>query len=215
MPTLWGVGMRVTVNHPPPIDGGYHLVRMGDKFDNLYVVRSGSFKGSTIDLDGREHILGFFMPGDLIGFDAIQTGKYYTDIVALQKSSICAIPYAGLSRQFTEIPQLASRLLQMMSKSLASRETLAGDYSAEERCASFLAGMSDRFNGLGYSAIVFNLPMARSEIAKSLRLASETVTRVFARFIDDCVISVKGREITILDRSKLDHIASRMGPLSI
>jgi CRP/FNR family transcriptional regulator, anaerobic regulatory protein len=207
--------VEAIASHPAPVHANAHVARIGDSFRDLCVVRAGSFKAYATDTAGREQVLGFFMPGELIGFDAIETGRYRANLMALQTASLCVIPYAALSALFAEIPHLAGYFLRIMSKKLADNELLSGDYTAEERCAAFLIGMSERFSVLGYSSTGFNLPMSRRDVANYLRLAPETVTRVFARFAKDGLLRVKGREITLLDRGRLDEVASCMGPLGI
>jgi CRP/FNR family transcriptional regulator len=49
--------------------------------------------------------------------------------------------------------------------------------------------------------------MPRADIANYLRLAPETVSRLFRRFRDDGLLRVSGREIEILDRPRLGKFA--------
>jgi len=49
--------------------------------------------------------------------------------------------------------------------------------------------------------------MPRADIANYLRLAPETVSRLFRRFRDDALVRVRGREIEIVDRGRLQKIA--------
>ena len=53
-----------------PIHGGDHLYRSGDAFQAIYAVRSGYLKTYVIDDTGREQVLGFHLPGELVGLDA-------------------------------------------------------------------------------------------------------------------------------------------------
>ena len=151
--------------HGAVVHEGIHLSRVGDPFNNVYAVRSGSFKAYVDDVNGREHVLGFFTPGELIGFDAVSTGSIHANVVALETSSISIIPFAELDRLFSITPGLLSRVMRMMSESLSRSETLAGDYTAEERVSAFLCGLSRRFSERGYSGKSFNLVMSRRDIA--------------------------------------------------
>lgn len=200
---------------PRLIHEGEHLARIDDLFLNLHIIRSGSFKAYTVDSDGREHVRNFFMTGQLIVLDAIQGGRYLSNLVAMETSISSRMSYVALKALFPEIPGLAGYILDLMSKAVGASEILAGDYSAEERCAAFITGLAEHFGELGWSPSAFNLVMSRRDIANHLRLAPETVTRIFKRFSDSRLIIVKGREITLLDRKKLDAMASCMGPLSM
>ena len=50
---------------------GETLFEAGDEFNAVYAIRSGFFKTSVIDGDGREQVTGFFMGGELLGMDGI------------------------------------------------------------------------------------------------------------------------------------------------
>ena len=50
---------------------GSYLYKAGDPFDAIYPIRAGFFKSRVLSPDGREQIIGFPMPGDVLGFDAI------------------------------------------------------------------------------------------------------------------------------------------------
>lgn len=49
--------------------------------------------------------------------------------------------------------------------------------------------------------------MPRRDIANYLRLATETVSRVFKRFQDDGLIKVERRDIRLLDIGRLNELA--------
>ena len=48
--------------------------------------------------------------------------------------------------------------------------------------------------------------MARSDIANFLGLAVETVSRVFTRFQNQCIINARGREIELLNVEALQMV---------
>jgi CRP/FNR family transcriptional regulator len=50
--------------------------------------------------------------------------------------------------------------------------------------------------------------MPRTDIANYLRLAPETVSRLFRRFQDDSLIRVRGRDLEVCDRHGLEALAA-------
>ena len=60
---------------------GEALFNAGDEFHSIYAVRSGFFKTTILNEDGREQVTGFNMPGELIGMDGIGTGSYSYNFV--------------------------------------------------------------------------------------------------------------------------------------
>lgn len=83
------------VRPPALIHKDQHLARIDDRLIDLHVVQSGSFKAYALDSDGREHVRDFLMPGQLIGLDAIETGHYRANIMALETSSTCSVSYCS------------------------------------------------------------------------------------------------------------------------
>src|SRR5688572_20479383 len=65
---------------------GEALFNAGDEFKTVYAIRSGFFKTSVVDGEGREQVTGFFMGGELIGLDGIGTGQYNGAAIALEDS---------------------------------------------------------------------------------------------------------------------------------
>ncbi|HEX5693547.1 MAG TPA: helix-turn-helix domain-containing protein, partial [Arenimonas sp.] len=77
---------------------------------------------------------------------------------------------------------------------------------AHERVALFLHGLSERFKLLGQPHDIFTLPMSREDIASYLGLVIETVSRTLTKLQDEGVIAVRGRQLKILDRDRLDGL---------
>jgi CRP-like cAMP-binding protein len=50
---------------------GESVFSAGDEFRAIYAVRSGFFKSSLNDGEGREQVTGFFMGGELMGLEGI------------------------------------------------------------------------------------------------------------------------------------------------
>jgi len=75
---------------------GQYLYEVGDPFDALYVVRSGSIKATFIAADGTEQISGFYLPGEMVGLDGIESQEHVTSAEALETCSVCVFPFATL-----------------------------------------------------------------------------------------------------------------------
>lgn len=55
------------IKRAKPLQKNASVFETGDKFTSLYAVRSGALKSFTLDLSGEEHVVGFFLPGEIIG----------------------------------------------------------------------------------------------------------------------------------------------------
>ncbi|MGE5624535.1 MAG: fumarate/nitrate reduction transcriptional regulator Fnr [Bacillota bacterium] len=201
------------VTRSNPLHEGEHLFRVNDPFKAVFAVRSGTFKSYSVDSEGREHVLGFHLPGELLGLDAIYPERHMSNAVALDTAAVCILPYPDLAALAGKIDGLRGQLFRLLSKDLADATALAGDFTAEERIAAFLVGFSRRFALRGFSPKEFNLTMSRRDIANYLRLAPETVSRVFTRFEKDKLIGVERRTVKLLDPVKLRTLSQCMGEM--
>jgi CRP/FNR family transcriptional regulator len=188
---------------------GESLFAAGDEFKTIYSIRSGFFKSSLVDGEGREQVTGFFMGGELLGMDGIGAGRYQGTAVALEDSEVCVMPYALIEDMARVVPALQRRLYAVLSREIARDHgvmMLLGSMRAEERLATFLLNLSKRFTARGYSPSDFHLRMTRDELGSYLGLKLETVSRLFSRFHDDGLIEVQQKHVRILDAARLEQV---------
>ncbi len=87
------------------------------------------------------------------------------------------------------------------------------DFSAaEERLASFALNLSVRLELRGLCGRNFALAMCRADIGNYLRLATGTVSRIFARFQRDRLLRVDRRQVEVVDMAGLREVAQSAIP---
>ena len=188
---------------------GETIFGAGDEFAAVYAIRSGFFKTSVVDGEGREQVTGFFMGGELLGMDGIGAGRHNGTAVALEDSEVCVMPYSLVEQMAREYPQLQRHLHSVLSREIVRDHgvmMLLGSMRAEERLAAFLSNLSKRFVRRGYSPSDFHLRMTREEIGSYLGLKLETVSRLFSQFQKDGLIAVEQKHVRILDIDGLGKI---------
>lgn len=199
--------LHVLVEHIGPFAEGEHIFREGDSFNAIAAVRAGTVKTYVTDAEGREQVQGIFLPGEVIGLSAISQARYPCNAVALDSVLLCRFSFPNIAALAARMPGLQHHLFRLLSQDIGKAALLAGNYSADERMAAFLISLSRRYAARGFSADRFQVTMTRADMANYLRLASETVSRVFRRFQEEGLISVDRRNIELLDRSKLEELA--------
>jgi CRP/FNR family transcriptional regulator len=200
--------LHVLVEHIGPLHVGEHVFRTGDPFTFIAAVRAGTVKTYVVDDQGHERVLGFHLPGEVIGLDAIDAERYPCNAIALDTAMLCRFSFSRMAELATRLPGLQRHLFRLMSRDIGAANRLAGDWSADQRMAAFLLGVSDRLAARGFSPTRFQLTMARTDIGNHLRLASETVSRVLTRFQDDGLIRVDRREVELTDLPGLAALAA-------
>ena len=199
--------LHVLVEHVGPLHAGDHIFREGDRFEAVAAVRAGTVKTYVIDPDGREHVLGFHLPGEVIGLSAIDGEHYPCNAVALDTVMLCRFSFPKMAVLAAKLPGLQRHLFRLLSRDIGRAALLAGDWSADRRMAAFLIAFSQRLAARGFSPNRFQLTMARTDIANYLRLAPETVSRVLRRFQQDGLLVVDRREVELVGRAQLEDLA--------
>lgn len=195
--------LHCLVEHVGPMRAGAYAFRMGDPFRAIYAVRSGMVKTCVIDADGREQVLGFHLPGEVVGLNGIYPDRLPCDAIALESTQFCRFSFPAMSALATRLPALQQHLFRLLSKELGTTAQLAADHSADERVAAFLLDLGDRYAARGFPGSRFRLSMPRGDIANYLRLAPETVSRVLGRLRTQGVIDIDGRMVELRDRAAL------------
>lgn len=187
---------------------GESLFQAGGEFSAVYAIRSGFFKTSLLDHDGREQVTGFFMGGELIGLDGIG-GAYNGTASALEDSEVCILPYNLVEQMARDMPSLQRQLHAVLAREIARDHgvmMLLGSMRAEERLATFLLNLSKRFVRRGYSSTEFHLRMTREEIGSYLGLKLETVSRLFSAFQKEGLIEVQQKHVRIREIEGLERV---------
>ncbi len=193
-----------------PLHRGDHLFRGGERFRSLYVVKTGSVKTYAPSEEGGEQVLGFHLPGEIIGLDAIDKSCHACSAKVLETSAICEVPFQRFEELATSIPSLQHQMYRLLSKEIgqdADMLLLLGKKNAEERLAAFLSSMSSRLSKRGLSPTDFYLSMSRHEIGSYLGLAVETVSRLFTRFQEDGLLRVDRKHVEVLNLPALEMMA--------
>jgi len=193
------------------IKRGSTLFRTGEKFINLYAIRSGYFKTTVSTADGRDQVTGFQMAGEVIGLDGIVNDSHTCDAIALEDSEVCIMPFDRIEEISREVITLQRHLHKIMSREIVRENDvmmLLGSMHSEERLASFLLNLVQRLHARGFSQTELILRMTREEIGSYLGLKLETVSRTFSKFSADGIIDVKQRHLHILNTNALKSIVN-------
>lgn len=196
-----------------PLERTDHLFHGGQAAKTVSVVRSGSVKAYQLSHDGDEIVSGFYLPGEILGLDALSNQKHAGFAVALEDSRTCEIPFKDFVNMLQSSPKLNQVMLRLLSEEMAeTRELLmvVGRLDARTRIALFLMSMSRRLARRNQDPDQFKLTMDRRDIANYLGLTIETVSRTLSALQREEVIEVRGKLVRVLDRPALEEMAMRV-----
>lgn len=188
-----------------------YLYTNKSKQSGLYAIKSGSMKTFISNESGDEQILGFHLPGDLIGFDAFHLRQHSCTAQALDDTLVCKLSLDNFNKLCETIPSIRDEIMHQVGKEI-QRDHIAmltlGQMQTEERLATFLLSISRRNMRRKFSEVEFQLPMPRRDLANYLGMAVETLSRIFSRLQENKIIAVNRRAVKILNLEKLRNLAS-------
>ena len=179
----------------------------------LFVLQGAVKLISHVGLD-REQILSFHFSGDAICPSA--GGAHQLEIVAITDSEIVSAAWPEFSNTTQVDGAALSLLLERTTRSLQrcrDKAVALGRKSAPERVADFLLTMAERIGLRDQDGALITLPMSRRDIADSLGLTIETVSRQLGELRSARIIETRGRsQVWLLDLAALYARTGRSKP---
>ncbi|MGE5201287.1 MAG: helix-turn-helix domain-containing protein [Acidobacteriota bacterium] len=198
---LDAIGVVITLKRDEP------LFYEGDDAGCYYKVVTGAIRSCKLLADGRRHIGDFFLPGDFIGLNALDTHSFSAEAVA--DASLVRYERRDVEALIQRDPTIGKSLLGLLCSDLSqaqARMLLLGRMTAQERLASFLLRMAAR--GAEGRQNRVSLPMTRTDIGDYLGLTTETVCRTLAQLKSSGLISASSpHEVRVLRREALSEMA--------
>lgn len=196
-----------------PYEKGEVIFVEGTPAKGFYIVAQGRVKIFKSAPDGREAVLHVFGPGEPFGEVAVfQGGTFPAHAMTVEKSRLLFLPRDALVARISSDPTLALNMMAALSgrlrqfagkiESLTLKET-------PQRLAAYLITASELKDG----ADSFSLDIAKGLLAGMLGTARETLSRALGRMVEEGMVAVEGRQITILDRTSLEALAAGVGTL--
>ncbi len=187
-----------------------YLYRTGEPFLYFFVITKGAIKTTRRNENGRKDILGFYLPGELLGAEAISIGNHSRSAQAIVDTFVCEVPYEQLSAWVGDSPAGRVEMMRIMGGELHQIEKqneVCRKRSTAARLAAFFMEMSKRMGTSGAPTMVLELEMARGDIASYLRIAPETISRLFRRFQEEGLILADDRQVQLLNVGELHSIS--------
>ncbi|MFK7976448.1 MAG: cyclic nucleotide-binding domain-containing protein [Halioglobus sp.] len=197
------LAISAITDHPKPFQKSTHIYRQNSAFRSIYIVRSGAVKTYYLDEDGEENISGFYLAGEMFGFDGVGKNGHRYSAQALDTTAVCSIKYHDFEKLFAQHPRIQQLFTSVLCNELYARQQpllRLRQHAAEECLTLFLLDISERLSR-SQKATEFTLPMPRRDIARYLSLAEETLSRLFRRLQDKGPLRVSGRKVTHFDEA--------------
>ena len=171
----------------------------------IVFLASGATKLVAHASQARDQIIAFHFAGDL--YWGPVSDNYSYSLCALRDTQLLTFAADRFLETVEEEPMVARLLIDKVALALRrNREKIValGRKTAAERVAVFLLAMAERIGAASGTGSLLDLPMSRRDIAESLGLTIETVSRQLTHLREAGLIRTEGRScITLLDPARL------------
>jgi CRP-like cAMP-binding protein len=185
---------------------GERLYQEGERIEALFHIVTGVVKLYTKVPDGKQHIMSFSFPDDLIGL--AQNGSHEGSAEALTPVTAYRMPMAAVNARLRSDPDLEFHLICQLSHELHQARchaSLLSRHRATARIGLFLQMLEANQNAHGVSSQEIYLPMKRSDIGAYVGISLEAVGRAFRRFANRGAITIRNRRyIKITNRAEFE-----------
>ncbi|MCW3805250.1 Crp/Fnr family transcriptional regulator [Plebeiibacterium marinum] len=189
---------------------GNTIYHEGSRINGTYLVVEGILKIFKTGFDGKEQIIRFAKPGDLIGFRSVISDELACSTTkVIQETVLCYLPGDVLERLLKTNASFSMGLMKLTCKELGESNKFLTDIAQKtvrERLAEVLLLLMDTFE-LDQDHTL-QISLTREELANMVGTATESVIRLLSEFKSDKLIELNGRKIRLLNIPKLIKIGN-------
>jgi CRP-like cAMP-binding protein len=186
---------------------GQEICSEGEPLRAIFNIISRIVKAYKRHETGKEHIVAFLYPEDLLGRS--EEGKYTNSAKALTPVTAYALPAKALQLRLTRNADLDFHVIAKLCQELRQAQRhalLLAERHASPKLAMFLKLLEHIQSPPGTMEIY--LPMNRSDVADYVGMSLAAVSRGFRVLVDEGVIKCRDRRhVRIIDRQAFERLA--------
>lgn len=194
------------IREPRSVGPRVDLIAEGDAPADVHLILEGFACRYKMLRNGTRQIMAYLVPGDFCDLHIFILKTMDHGISTLSRCNVVGIPRSRVL-ELTERPAIARALWWAALVDEATlREWLVniGSRPSEERIAHLLCELLLRLRAVGLAdGGKFELPITQAEIGETMGLSTVHVNRVLQRLRRDGMITLKGKNLVILDEEKL------------
>lgn len=185
---------------------GQHIFYEGNHAIGIYCLYKGKVKLTKIGKDGKEQIIRFSKPGDIIGYRSLLNNEpYQATATAIEDTYVCVILKSAFLNMIDKNTLFSKKIISLLGGDLKfAEDNLIGltQKTVRERIAAALMLLIKTY-GYGKDETTLDIKLSRSELASLSCTTPETTIRTLAQFAKEKIIELHKKEIKILDQKKL------------
>jgi CRP-like cAMP-binding protein len=180
---------------------GATIVHQGEIPGRVVVIERGYAKVTTTTEDGKEVVLAFRGPGDVVGELAALTGLPRTATVrAIEPIDAMAVPVGDFEAWFEHHPRVALELLKVVIERLREANRQQFEYAAYQtlgRIALRLVELAERFGEPCDDGVRISLRISQEELAGWAGASREATSKALHDLREIGLIETERRRLTV------------------
>ena len=190
---------------------GEFLFRENEKIRGLIFLASGKAKVFKTGVGGREQILRIVKQHTFIGYQAVFPDQTWSaSASAIEDSVLCVIDKNSLAIILKNTGSLGLKFIRLITDELEfsyNRNISLTQKHVKGRVAESLLLLIDSYGYEGDGKTIA-AALTREDIAHLSSMTTSNAIRTLSTMASEGVIKMKGRKITITDKTGLDQISS-------
>lgn len=179
---------------------GQSFIMEGAPVHGLFFMYNGASKISRSGQYGKEQIIRFASPGEIVGHRGFGVNEnYHINAQTIVDSTLCSFSSEALKEFLLTVPEMAYDLLLFFSEQLNTVETkvrTVAQMSVREKVIDTLLYIQRKF---GNDDVGIKLILSRKEIADFSGTTEEQAIRVISSLKKEKLIVAQGKRIQIPD----------------
>lgn len=181
----------------------------GNPSQELYIARQGLFKAYKTLNNGKQQIVRVFRRGDFMQLTSYHESFYNETVETVTEAETCTINKRSFASFMSRHPQVALKLVPMLTAELAvANRTILdlGQKQARARVAGFILSVMDSPQN-GTKPVTIELTLSRCEVANLIGTTQETIIRILSDFKKKKIIEIGTNKIILKNIDMLQRIA--------
>lgn len=184
------------------------IYTQGSVPNGIFFVNEGKLKKFKVDNEGREQIIYIYNQEEFFGYSAILSEETYSASTSAIENSVISFIY---KEDFLSILDCSPDFSRLLLKSLSHEFrvminliAVLSQRTVRERVALSLLVLQDKYKGNKGG----NISISRHDLASMAGTVIETLARILHDFKHENLILLNGRNIKVMEYSKLMDIAN-------
>jgi CRP-like cAMP-binding protein len=190
-----------------PVDKGQLIYSPGMAEEGLFLIKEGSLKIYSINVEGKPFIVSILGPGNIIGeVDSFSFGTKHFFIETLEKTLLCAVTKEEFEQFLIMRPHIALGIMKEMSSVINERNALVlnlayGD--VQIKTMTLLMNLARRFGINEGTFHRIDIPLTQQDLGNMIGSTRETITVALKELVYRQLIKTSRRTIYInMDRAQ-------------